>query len=382
MWVTTDSVLRSSSIDSMARSSQRGTRGRVDPWVWCWGPRRSRPGAERGEKCQRAPQVRRIESRVGQMAPGGPWGGPPSAILRRDDADPPTPRRRSPGRPRAPVGRAATACLLCGPLAPPSRSPRPPGPRRSGWAPPATTPPSASGGAVPPPGYAGFDVAVARAWAEERGHTLQCSSPSAGRSLLRGASRRREVRRRHVRRSRSGPSAPRLGRFTQPVAEGGAVVLVGDTDRFRGPRRSIDTRRNVRIGVNRRRPPRAGRATRTSRAGDGGGHPGQRRGDRDTMLEGAVARGGDRHLRGPPLAGPRRRATSDATGPVHPRPQGPAGARRPRRAGRRSRRLAARARGRRQPGAPARGPAGPGPPPRPPRRRCARCSRPPTSGSR
>ncbi len=93
--------------------------------------------------------------------------------------------------------------------------------------------------------YSGFDVMVARAYAEERGLTLELVSFRWPRLLTALAEGRFDV-------AMSGitvrPERSAAGRFSVPVVETGAVVLVRDPERW-GGLTSLDTRA-ARVGVN------------------------------------------------------------------------------------------------------------------------------------
>ncbi len=93
--------------------------------------------------------------------------------------------------------------------------------------------------------YSGLDVSVARAYAEERGLTLELVAFRWPRLLAALAEGRFDV-------AMSGitvrPERSAAGRFSVPVVETGAVVLVRDPERW-GGLASLDTR-TARVGVN------------------------------------------------------------------------------------------------------------------------------------
>jgi cyclohexadienyl dehydratase len=137
--------------------------------------------------------------------------------------------------------RALLACLLALVLAAPAAAER--GRLRVGTS--GDYPPFSLTAAETPGAYAGFDVALARAYAEERGLTLELVPfrwPELVADLEAG---RFDV-------AMSGvtvrPERSVAGRFSVAVAEGGAVVLVRDDGRF-DSLEALD-RRGVRIAVN------------------------------------------------------------------------------------------------------------------------------------
>ena len=149
---------------------------------------------------------------------------------------------RLPDRARAGVARPRRRAGWCSAWRPRAAARRPPS-WCCGSAPAATTPPSAAPGTAT--SRAGFDIAVARAYAQERGLGLEFVRfrwPDLARDLAAG---RFDV-------AMSGvtvrPRRSLAGRFSVPVVESGAVLLLREPGRF-ATRRALD-RPDLRIGVN------------------------------------------------------------------------------------------------------------------------------------